>query len=394
MSKNTIKPALNQFNGGEISPQLEGRFDWDKYNYSAKLCKNFIPLVEGSLKRRGGTHFVGKTEDVPVVSVTFKFSFNDIDESGDIPSIEGRIDDTTSVISEREYSINVEYGTVLDYSFYSDGYVSLSGNIEAIEDVVVSVNFIRLTDIVTLTIETDPKDATCLINGVETKQITVEKNTVCTVVASYKNHTVTETYNLGTSSETKKVLIPYVAYKSYWYEKAEEVYFERGYYHVTAIGGSGGAGGGTYGDNRKSTGGGGGSGACYLGNIKLEGLYTVNAARGGAGGYNGKDSDKNNNGGDGTATYISGVISLGGGKGGSKGKGKSGNGDAGNGGVYTIYDQDAVLSIPHNGNAGKGTKGGVTALFTNYKGGDGVYKKTGKAGSGGYLLIEYNGSWK
>lgn len=53
-----IKPALNQFNGGEISPQLEGRYDWDKYNYSAKLCKNFIPLVEGSLKRRGGSHFV------------------------------------------------------------------------------------------------------------------------------------------------------------------------------------------------------------------------------------------------------------------------------------------------------------------------------------------------
>lgn len=57
-----IKPALTQFNGGEISPQLEGRFDWDKYNYSAKLCKNFIPTVEGSLKRRGGTHFVAVLE--------------------------------------------------------------------------------------------------------------------------------------------------------------------------------------------------------------------------------------------------------------------------------------------------------------------------------------------
>lgn len=53
-----IKPALTQFNGGEISPQLEGRLDWDKYNYSAKLCKNFIPLIEGSLRRRGGSHFV------------------------------------------------------------------------------------------------------------------------------------------------------------------------------------------------------------------------------------------------------------------------------------------------------------------------------------------------
>lgn len=67
-----IKPAINQFNGGELSPYLEGRTDWDKYNYSAKLCKNFIPLIEGSLKRRGGSHFVGKVK--PKESFTILFT--------------------------------------------------------------------------------------------------------------------------------------------------------------------------------------------------------------------------------------------------------------------------------------------------------------------------------
>ena len=67
-----VKPALTQFNGGEISPQLEGRTDWDKYNYSAKLCKNFIPLVEGSLKRRGGTHFVALRKQLGQITLNIK----------------------------------------------------------------------------------------------------------------------------------------------------------------------------------------------------------------------------------------------------------------------------------------------------------------------------------
>ena len=51
----SIKPAKVQFNGGELSPWLEGRTDIAKYDKTAKLCRNFIPMAEGSLKRRGGT---------------------------------------------------------------------------------------------------------------------------------------------------------------------------------------------------------------------------------------------------------------------------------------------------------------------------------------------------
>ena len=69
-----IKPALTQFNGGEISPQLEGRLDWDKYNYSMKLCRNFIPLVEGSLKRRGGSHFVAQKKQLEQCSLNVEIT--------------------------------------------------------------------------------------------------------------------------------------------------------------------------------------------------------------------------------------------------------------------------------------------------------------------------------
>ena len=57
------KPILNQFNGGEISSWLEGRIDLQKYPYSARLMRNFIPLVEGSVVRRGGSHFVASCKE-------------------------------------------------------------------------------------------------------------------------------------------------------------------------------------------------------------------------------------------------------------------------------------------------------------------------------------------
>ena len=62
-----MKPAKVQFNGGELSPWLEGRVDFAKYDKTAKLCRNFIPISEGSLKRRGGTRFVAFTPEEETV---------------------------------------------------------------------------------------------------------------------------------------------------------------------------------------------------------------------------------------------------------------------------------------------------------------------------------------
>lgn len=46
------------FNGGELSPFLDGRVDYEKYASGAKEMVNWIPTVYGPMTRRPGTHFV------------------------------------------------------------------------------------------------------------------------------------------------------------------------------------------------------------------------------------------------------------------------------------------------------------------------------------------------
>jgi len=53
------KPILTSFNGGELSPLLDGRVDQDKYFTGCKTLTNFIPTVQGPARRRGGTRYVG-----------------------------------------------------------------------------------------------------------------------------------------------------------------------------------------------------------------------------------------------------------------------------------------------------------------------------------------------
>lgn len=53
------KPILTSFNGGELSPLLDGRVDQDKYFTGCKTLTNFIPTVQGPARRRGGTRHVG-----------------------------------------------------------------------------------------------------------------------------------------------------------------------------------------------------------------------------------------------------------------------------------------------------------------------------------------------
>jgi hypothetical protein len=51
-------PVQTSFNAGELSPLLDGRTDLDKYAHALKRCENFIPTVQGPLKRRGGTRYI------------------------------------------------------------------------------------------------------------------------------------------------------------------------------------------------------------------------------------------------------------------------------------------------------------------------------------------------
>lgn len=51
-------PALASFNGGEFSPQMEGRTDIDKYVVAAHVQQNFIALKQGPAMFRPGTAYV------------------------------------------------------------------------------------------------------------------------------------------------------------------------------------------------------------------------------------------------------------------------------------------------------------------------------------------------
>ncbi len=46
------------FNGGELSPLMEGRVDFAKYATGCALLENFVPTVQGPAKKRPGTHYV------------------------------------------------------------------------------------------------------------------------------------------------------------------------------------------------------------------------------------------------------------------------------------------------------------------------------------------------
>lgn len=70
---NPIKAA---FNAGEISPKLESRVDYNKYeNGCATLC-NMTPLVQGGIRRRPGSRFVAEVKDSAAKTRLLRFEFS------------------------------------------------------------------------------------------------------------------------------------------------------------------------------------------------------------------------------------------------------------------------------------------------------------------------------
>ena len=58
-----ISTAQINFNAGELSPLLDGRFDQNKYACGCSRLENFIPLGQGPARRRPGTRFVAKVKN-------------------------------------------------------------------------------------------------------------------------------------------------------------------------------------------------------------------------------------------------------------------------------------------------------------------------------------------
>lgn len=69
-------PLLATFNAGELSPNIEGRPDIGKYGSGAKVLENFLPIVQGPAKRRGGTRFVAEVKDSSARTWLVRFEYN------------------------------------------------------------------------------------------------------------------------------------------------------------------------------------------------------------------------------------------------------------------------------------------------------------------------------
>ena len=157
------KPVLNQFNGGEISPWLEGRIDLPKYSYSAVRMLNFIPMVEGGAKRRGGSHFVAPLKEVD--AVLFKIV---VEPSDAIVYINNEIAD----------ELYVAPGDKVTYSVSLEGYYPVSGSYIVEQDTTLNISLVSTLYRATLTIKTVPADAEVFINALRTSTAVVTRGAV------------------------------------------------------------------------------------------------------------------------------------------------------------------------------------------------------------------------
>lgn len=392
-----IKPALNQFNGGEISPHLEGRFDWDKYAYSAKVCKNFIPQIEGGLKRRGGSHFVSLSRQPKTLNFYIKVNYSD--NPSIIPTTKVDLGQNGSLtyteqsffVVEPKFPFSAVEGTTIEYSVYSEGYGTARGSFNVEEDgFIQEVNLIKLEDGANLKITTDPDGAEVTINGIKTNELFVAKDTDIDVVVKFGDTVTYKTVNISEDStiritifqrvfESMKAGVSYITLEDAWYD-------------VIIVGGGAGGGGGSWKDDHKTCGGGGGSGACFIGAIRLGGRVAVQIGKGGVGGASGELIA--GKGGQGGVSHIGNYIIAGGGYAGTTGTGDVVTYFQGTGGVLKINSETKDVEISKNGNGDPTIRTG-TGARSDYKwygkGGDGQWKAKGLSGKDGYVKIVYKG---
>lgn len=144
------KPAKIQFNGGELSPWLSARVDIAKYHQTARLCRNFIPLTEGALKRRGGTRFVGMTPEIGSLWVRITA----VPEEADI-----------YINGVKQKSLYVAEGDEIFYEVKAKGYAPLSSKLTVTQSITLVVNLVAESERYKLQINPTPNDATVKISG-------------------------------------------------------------------------------------------------------------------------------------------------------------------------------------------------------------------------------------
>lgn len=153
-----IKPVQNQFNGGEISPLMDARFDLAVYQYAAAVMKNNIPASEGYFKRRGGTHFVASAKETDAL----------------LFQIVSNVDGAEIWINNIEQDFcYCAPGDTVSYTVSAEGYASKSGVCRVIKNTELTVNLVSNTIKYRFAIEVMPADAVVIINGLERKSAVV-----------------------------------------------------------------------------------------------------------------------------------------------------------------------------------------------------------------------------
>lgn len=71
-----VSPMQLSFNAGELSPQLNGRIDLEKYKKGCRILENFIPKIHGPISKRPGTRFVAEVKDSTKTTRLIPFEFN------------------------------------------------------------------------------------------------------------------------------------------------------------------------------------------------------------------------------------------------------------------------------------------------------------------------------
>lgn len=69
-------PIQTSFSAGEFAPELAGRVEIGKYESACSRMENFIPLVQGPARRRGGTRFVNEVKASANRTWLARFEFN------------------------------------------------------------------------------------------------------------------------------------------------------------------------------------------------------------------------------------------------------------------------------------------------------------------------------
>jgi hypothetical protein len=74
-----VKPIMNSFNAGELSPLMKSRKDFQKYNNGCATLQNMLPLSQGPVMRRPGTYYIAEVKDSndPARLIPFEFSKSD-----------------------------------------------------------------------------------------------------------------------------------------------------------------------------------------------------------------------------------------------------------------------------------------------------------------------------